>query len=26
VWRRGEFVKYEAPANAVVTLVLQPAD
>jgi glucosylceramidase len=24
LWRRGEFVKYEAPANAVVTLVLRP--
>ncbi len=24
VWRRGQFVKYESPANATITLVLQP--
>lgn len=25
LWRRGQFVKYEAPPNAIITLVLQPA-
>ena len=24
VWRRGQFVKYESPANATITLVLRP--
>jgi glucosylceramidase len=26
VWRRGQFVKYESPANATITFVLQPEE